>query len=487
MENKLQAFARLWSNLTPPQRVIVTFFGAGVVVAAVAVAMVATRPDYTVLFANLKPEDASSIVQKLRDSKVAYRVTGNGTAVEVPSRDVSEVRLNLAGQGLPQGGNVGFEIFDRNSLGVTDFSQKMSYQRALQGELQRTISAIDGVSDARVHVVIPDESLYTTEQKDASASVMLRLNGAARPSEEQVSAIVNLVSAAVQDLKPERVTVVDTRGEVLSDGSGADRAGLKMSETQLDVKRGVERAIQSDVETMLDRVVGPGKAVVRVSSRMSFDQKETTSELYEPVGSGTEGIVSSKETTSETYGTGARGVGGIPGTSSNVAPAAPRPPSAQASAQGYERRQESTQYQVSRRMEKTAEAPGKIEQLSLAVMVDEKVGREKILTIQQAAAAAAGIDTARGDKLVVEAIEFPAEEAPAKMPIAASVGKYLGLGRNALAMLMLAVFLFFVKGALSRQTISIEAERTALEGTEGQPLSAQEGSPRTLLKGADPD
>jgi flagellar M-ring protein FliF len=330
MENKLRSFFQLWTNLTPPQRVIVSFFAAALVVTTVVLAMVASRPDYTVLFSNLRPEDAAAIVQKLRDSKVPYRVTANGTAIEVPSASVYEVRLNLAGQGLPQGGNVGFEIFDKNSLGVTDFSQKMSYLRALQGELQRTISSLDGVSDARVHIVLPDDSLYSSEKKDASASVLLRLDGSRPPSDEQVAGIVNLVSAAVEGLKPERVSVVDTRGNVLADGSGQGRDSLRLTATQLDIKRAAERAIRSDVESMLDRVAGPGKAVVRVSARMSFDQKQTTSEIFEPAGGGTQGVIASQERTREVYGAGARSVGGVPGTASNVQPPAQRPAAAPA-------------------------------------------------------------------------------------------------------------------------------------------------------------
>ncbi len=487
MENKLRSFFQLWTNLTPPQRVVVSFFAAALVVTTVVLAVVASRPDYTVLFSNLRPEDAAAIVQKLRDSKVPYRVTANGTAIEVPSASVYEVRLNLAGQGLPQGGNVGFEIFDKNSLGVTDFSQKMSYLRALQGELQRTISSLDGVSDARVHIVLPDDSLYSSEKKDASASVLLRLDGSRPPSDEQVAGIVNLVSAAVEGLKPERVSVVDTRGNVLADGSGQGRDSLRLTATQLDIKRATERAIRSDVESMLDRVAGPGKAVVRVSARMSFDQKQTTSEIFEPAGGGTQGVIASQERTREVYGAGARAVGGVPGTASNVQPPAQRPAAAPAAGQtGYEREQESTRFNVSRRTETVEGAPGQIEQLSVAVMVDREVGPEKLAAIRQAATAAAGIDQARGDRIVVESVEFPKEETAGKAPLAASLGKYLNIGRNTLAILLLVGFALFIRGALARQNITVEnpqAEPAALRA-DGAPALA--GAGEDLAAGASP-
>lgn len=459
MDSKLHSMVRLWTNLTSPQKLILTFFGAAVAVASVLVGTIASRPDYDVLFANLKPQDAAAITQKLSENKVPYRITGNGTAVEVPSTDVHQVRLNMAGEGLPEGGSVGFEIFDKTSLGVTDFAQKMNFQRALQGELQRTIGTLQGVQDVRVHIAMPDETLYSAEEKDASASVLLELNGSGSLNEEQVGSIVNLVSAAVEGLKPERVNVADTRGNLLHDGSGVDSGGIKMSSSQLGIKRNVERGIQHDVETMLDKVVGPGKAVVRVNARLSFDSRETTSELFEPSGEAGSGIITSQETTRETYGSGARNAGGVPGTASNTATGAAQPP-ANATRDGYEREQENTKYQVSKKLERVAQAPGGVEQLSVAVLVDKEVGADKIASIEQAVAAAAGIDPARGDRAVVQTVAFPKAAAPAKPTLAASAGKYLEVGRNVAALVILAVFALFLRGALSRQSINIQTQTT---------------------------
>jgi flagellar M-ring protein FliF len=292
-----------------------------------------------------------------------------------------------------------------------------------------------------------------------------------------VAGIVNLVSAAVEGLRPERVSVVDTRGNVLADGSGQGRDSLRLTATQLDIKRATERAIRADVESMLDRVAGPGKAVVRVSARMSFDQKQTTSEIFEPAAGGTQGVVASQERTREVYGPGARGAGGIPGTASNVQPPLQRPAAPPAGGQpGYERQQESTRFNVSRRTETVEGAPGQLEQLSVAVMVDREVGPEKLAAIRQAASAAAGIDPARGDRIVVESVEFPKEEAAGKAPLAASLGRYLNIGRNALAILLLAGFALFIRGALAKQNITVENLRPVLAelGPGGQAPPALE-------------
>ncbi len=465
MENKLQAFSQIWTNLTSGQRVIFTFFAAAVVVAMVGVTLLASRPDYTVLFSNLKPEDAASIAEKLRDSKTPYRIAANGTAVEVPSKDVYDIRLNLAGQGLPRGGNIGFEVFDKGSLGVTDFSQKMNYLRALQGELERTITSVDQVADARVHIVIPEDTIYSDKQAQATASVLLNLKGTGRLEQENVASIVNIVSAAVEGLKPERVTVADTRGNLLADGAGEDKLGLKMSASQLDVKRSIEHSIQQDVGSMLDRVVGPGKAVVRVSARLSFDTKETTNELYQPAAGANQGIITSQEKISETYGSAARGTvgaGGVPGTGSNMNPPVPRTTSGTSGASGgYSRIQDTTQYQVSKKLEKVAEAPGRVETLNVAVMVDNEVGPAKLALLKDAVKAASGANRPT-DNVVVEGVDFPKEKAMEKPSLTASLGKFTDIGRNALAIVMLIVFAFFLKGTLAKQSITINGGQMAL-------------------------
>lgn len=452
-------------NLSSSQRLIVTFFGAGVTVAAVVISMVASRPDYTVLFSNLKPEDAASIVQKLRDSKVSYRVSANGTAVEVPSKDVYEVRLNLAGEGLPQGGSVGFEIFDRNSLGVTDFTQRMDYVRALQGELQRTISSIDQVNDARVHISIPEDTLYSDKEKEATASVLLNLRSPGEIDQEKVASIVNLVSAAVEGLKPEHVTVADTRGKLLSDGSGSSSA-FRLSASQLDLKRGIENEIQRNVETMLEPVVGRDaegnpKAVVRVNAQLKLDSTETTTESYtRPAGApGANGLLTVDETTSETYGKGAgqgagAPVGGAPGVASNTQPNAASPPTTGQRENGYNREQYKREYMVDRTTQKSQSLPGQVQKLSVAVMVDKDVPATKLESIRNAVAATAGITPSNGT-VVVESVEFPKEKPADKPGIASSLGNYLNVGRNALGIILLAGFAFFMKGALAKQTITI--------------------------------
>lgn len=486
----MQALSQIWSSFSTSQKILVMSVAASVIVLSGVVTLLASRPDYTILFSNMKIEDAAQVAEKLRDQKIRYRLVANGTAIEVPSKDVHNARLSMASQGLPMGGSVGFEIFDKSSLGVTDFSQRMSYLRALQGELQRTISSMEPVQDARVHIVIPNEKLFTEDQAEASASVVLTLRGASTLTQPQISSIVNLVSASVEGLRPERVNLVDTAGKLLADGSGDDALGLKMSSNQLNIKRNIERGIQRDVETMLDQVVGPGKAVVRVNTRVSFDQRETTSELFEPAGGGNQGIVTKEERIEETYA-GGTGTAGIPGVASNIQPGAN--PAGTQTNRGYSRTQNNTNYSVSKRYEKTSNAPGKVEQVNVAVLLDKEVGLAQVDGIQEAVAAAAGIDAARGDRVVVQTMEFPKPEAPAKPGIATAAEEYLRIGRPVMAVIMLLIFAMFIKGAVSKQTAAIarglpatfageRADNKVVPGTVGTNFDAQDEAEVSITK-----
>ncbi len=485
MDSKLQAITQIWANLTSSQKLILTFFAAGVTVAVVGLTMFASRPDYTVLFANLKAEDAAGIVQKLRDNKTLYRVSANGTAVEVPSKDVYEVRLNLAGQGLPQGGSVGFEIFDRTSLGVTDFTQKMDYVRALQGELQRTISAIDQVADARVHINIPQETIYTDKEKPASASVLLNLRQSGQINEEQVASIVNLVSASVEGLNPEHITVVDTRGKMLADGSGSS-SGYKLTANQMDLKRSVENEIQQNVETMLEPVVGRDKdgnpkAVVRVNAQLALDSTEMTRETYQkPVGTEGDGMMTSDEATTEDYGKGVKlptAAQGTPGTTANTRAATPPATAATTSAgqNGYFRDQHKRNYLLDKTVQTTTTMPGQVSKINVAVMVDKDVPMQKLDSIKKAVAAAAGITPTNG-QVVVESVDFPKEAPAAKPSLVSSMSSYVNVGRNALGLIMLLVFAFMMKGALAKQTISFTGNNAG-SGEYSQNSFAAQGFP----------
>ncbi len=240
-----------------------------------------SKPDMQVLFSNLSQEDAGEMVNKLKEKKIPFQLSSNGSSILVPREQVYDVRLTLAAEGLPKGGGVGFEVFDRTNLGATDFVQKLNYQRALQGELSRTIRQIKEVEQARVHVVTPKESLFLDEQKKPSASVLIKTRSGMRLEPSQVEGIVHLVASAVEGLDSGNITVVDTSGKILFKRSESTSFG-QMTTSQLEYQRNIEEGIKKKVQGMLEEVLGFNKAIARVSADIDFQQIDITEETYDP-------------------------------------------------------------------------------------------------------------------------------------------------------------------------------------------------------------
>jgi len=241
------------------------------------------QPEYQVLFSNLSQEDAGDMVNKLKERKIPYQLTNNGTTVLVPREQVYDLRISLATEGLPKGGGVGFEVFDRTNLGTTDFVQKLNYQRALQGELSRTIKQIKEIDQARVHVVTPKESLFVEEQKKPTASVLVKTRSGMTLGPAQVEGIVNLVASAVEGLEPGNITIVDTSGKVLFKRTDSSQAG-QMTTTQLEYQKNIEEGFKKKVQGMLEEVLGPSRAIARISADIDFQQVDITEEKYDPAG-----------------------------------------------------------------------------------------------------------------------------------------------------------------------------------------------------------
>jgi flagellar M-ring protein FliF len=353
------------SKFSINQRMIVLVALAGSIAGLIAIALWTQQPDMQVLFTNLNPEDAAGIVDKLKETKVPYETTGGGNTILVPSAQVHEMRLQLATQGLPHGGGVGFEIFDRSSIGMSDFVQKLNYRRALQGELARTIAQMPEIERARVHLATPERRLFSSDENRARASVVLSLRNGQALAKTQVNGIVHLVSSSVEGLQVKDVTVVDGHGRLLSSAAGGDdAAGLTGS--QLEYQRTVEKDIETRIQTMLERIVGTNKAVVRVSSILDFRKVETTEERYDPNSQ----VVRSEQRGQE-KANGVNGVssGGVPGVQSNVPEGAGQEP-AQTSSNNNQTKNETVNYEISRTVSRVVEPSGSIKQLSVAVLVD---------------------------------------------------------------------------------------------------------------------
>lgn len=500
----VQAASQFWSSLTSAQKLITSIFVVSSIILLVVVAMIATKPKMEVLFSGLQPDDAGAIVSKLQESKVEYEIDGGGSVIKVPSKSVAELRLQMATDGLPQGGTVGFELFDKTNLGMTEFAQKVQYQRALQGELTRTIDQIDSVVKSKISLAIPERSLFEGEDKHPTASVCVKLRPGSEMGSEQVAGIVHLVSSAVEGMKPEYVTVVDTRGNLLSESSDSDSPfNARLTNSQIELKTAYEKQMQKNIESMLERVLGPNKAIVRVNTKMNFDQKETDSESYEPVKAadgttvaGYKGVLLSEDMTHETYGskqgqTGGPGsgqTGGVVGTASALAPTKGTPPPATVSVEdsngGYIRDQSSTKYQVSKTTQHIVQAPGTVEGVSVAVMVNSK-DAGLVPSIQRCVETSAGIDPKRGDKVTVETMAFDDSAAKAdekEMASAANMANYMNIGKTVGGVLLLLGFLFFLKKMLTG--IKIGMPGPAEQAWQPDPAPAMVYSPATVGVGA---
>jgi flagellar M-ring protein FliF len=372
-----------------------------------------SRPSYSVLFTNLSPDDASAIVGKLQEKKIEYKLDGAST-IEVPSDQVYETRIQLAGEGLPEGGTVGFEIFDNSNFGLSEFQQKTNYRRALEGELARTITQISGIDAARVHIVMPEPSLYSEKENPATASIVVKARAGARMASEQVQGIVNLTAKSVEGLKADNITVVDTNGNVLNEGSdGSDMSAVAgYTRTQLEAKEAYENSLEESVQTMLAKVLGSeSNAVVRVSAALDFTQKETSQEVVEQPE--TPAIQSATKENEKYTGTGQPpgGVSGMEAQTSGAGGTSTYPSGTSSSESSkYTSSKSTTNYLSNKKTEHIVEAPGQVKKLSVAVVVNND-GSKPIQdsTIESLVAAATGLDRDRGDVITVSSVPFDTE------------------------------------------------------------------------------
>lgn len=298
----MEYFKHLFTNISnfvramsPSQAIMLIGITAGIVVGAVVMTGWVSSISYATLYSGLEPSEAGEITEYLTEQNIPYQLADGGKTVSVPSGDVYKVRISLASQGLPRSGNIGYSIFDQSNLGMTEFLQNLNFRRALEGELMRTIMQLSDVQAARVHIVMPKDRLFARDQKEATASIVLKLKTPAGLSKSQLAGITHLVAASVEGLKPENISIVDYNGNLLTNVNDPDPlAGLTTS--QLEVRKNVENYLEKKAQSMLDGVIGTGKSIVRVTAELDFKQVETTSELYDPNST----VIRSEEKTEET-------------------------------------------------------------------------------------------------------------------------------------------------------------------------------------------
>jgi flagellar M-ring protein FliF len=322
------------------------------------------KDNYLPLYTQMAPADAGEVMAALDARKIPYRLSANGTTVMVPRDKIYTTRIDLATQGLPNGGGIGFELFDNLKLGMTEFAQTVNYQRALQGELVRTINGLSEVESSRVHLVMPEKSLFIEDESPASASVILKLKGGRFLTKDQVQGIVNLVSSSVSQLPPEKVTVVDSNGKLLAGHEDPNDLG-SISNDQLDFQARVERGIETRVTTMLENVLGEEKAIVRVAAELDFIRQEKTEELYLPENQ----VVRSAQNYNETSNRATNGPAGIPGLAANITQGQGGGATG-TTTDGFRKTDNTTNYEIGKVTSHQIMPTGKLKRLSVAVVVD---------------------------------------------------------------------------------------------------------------------
>ena len=356
----------LFKSISLAKRIALLTIAVGSVAGLVFLMNWAGKPEFLPLYSHLDANDAGVIISRLKDEKIPYRLSANGSTILIPQEFIYETRMNLASQGLPQGGSMGFELFDNTKLGMTEFAQNVNYQRALQGELVRSINGFEEVDSCRVHIVMPEKSLFIEAEESASASVVLKLRHGKWLSQQQVQGIVHLVSSSVSRLTPEKVTVVDSNGRLLT-GRNNPSGMTTLSSDQLDHQLKVERKLETRVLSMLEKALGANRAIVRVSCDLNFKQHEMTEERFLPENQ----VVRSEQTFNETAKESDPIPQGIPGIQSNL------PETSAALNQKTEeenttfaKRDRTVNYEIGKLTSRTLEPVGGIERVSVAVMVD---------------------------------------------------------------------------------------------------------------------
>ena len=414
----LTQLKQLNEKLTLNQKISILALAAAILTGVGLMVYFMGQEEYQTLYSGLNAEEASTVVNRLKDLKVPYQLTDAGKNIRVPKPKIDELRIQLASEGLPQSGKIGFEIFDKTNLGMTEFLEKISYKRALEGELARTILSLKEVSQARVHLVLPKESLFQEKSEPTKASVVIKLNAGKQISDTMVSGIVHMVSSAVEGLNPQNVTVVDIAGRMLSAKQGSPEESL--TATQLELKGRYDKDLKHKVVNILAPVVGEGRVKADTWVTLNFNRSEQTEEKFNPQ----ETPIRSQQKSEEQILPGSAGPAGVPGTSSNQATPAPNFTPINGRGQSSStKRSETTNYEISKLVRHTVEPIGGVRKLSVAVIVDDAVKMEKaadgsavkkttprsadeLKKIRDLISSAVGFDATRGDQLTVENIAF---------------------------------------------------------------------------------
>lgn len=408
LQNLFTQLREFLAGLPPARRA--SFLGMSVAILAATFGLLVwvQRPQYQTLFTKLDANDAGGVVEYLKGAKIPYRIGEDGSTIEVSKANLYEARMALAARGLPQGGSIGFEIFDKQTLGMTDFVQRLDFQRALQGELARTIMGLSAVEAARVHLALPERSLFVSEDRKPSASVVLKLKPGRSLTPEQVSGVSNLVAASVERLTPSEVTIVDVSGQVLSSDRTASRE-RGTADAMRTYQNSIEQEYVDRIESLLERALGPGHAVARVTAQLDLAQVERTEETFDPDKS----VIKSEKRNTEKNATAA--AGGTPGVSATLSN---EQTAGKEEGPSSQREDANVTYEVSKVTSRRVEQMGTIRKLSVAVLIDgaQKAGAdakeftprpaEELERYKELVKKAVGFSDERGDQIELVSAPF---------------------------------------------------------------------------------
>jgi flagellar M-ring protein FliF len=431
----------LLNQLNFAQRLTLGMLGIIIFISFFGIGIWGTRPDFVTLYAGLEEQSTGEVVKKLDERGIPYKIGPSGSSVMVPSKYVRSLRVELATEGIPKGGGSGYELFDQFKLGVTEFTQKVNYQRALETELAKTISSIAQIRTARVHIVLPEETVFVSDKEKTTASLVLDVISGGSLAQGQINGIVHLVASSVKGLSPKNITIVDTNSNVLYvyEDDGITDMGLSMR--QMNVQKQYENSIESRISSMLAQVFGSNSSVVRVNVRMNFDKLESESEIFLPSD---DPILRSARALEESF------EGDNADNPANVA--------ANADQSNYTKVDETINYEVSKKIERFTKAPGYIEKISIAVILDRQISDEQRTELRNAISSAAGVDLQRGDEISLSNLSFDKtsiEETKKEMEQQRQITMIMNILKNVgLGLLLLFTFFYARRRLKKLQAIS---------------------------------
>jgi flagellar M-ring protein FliF len=460
-----------WNGLEPRGQFALVGSALAVLATMVLLFHFASKPSYTTLASGLDPSSTGQATKALDSAGVSYKVAGGGTEIQVQSGQESQARIALAEKGVLNGGHVGFELFDKKNLGATDFQNQVDYQRALEGEIARTVEQIQGVGTADVQLVLPQESLFADQQTKATAAVLL--TGGSGLDESTIRGIAHLTASSVKDLDPAQVTITDETGALLwptaDGGSGGAGASTKM---QADSLYAAE--LSSQINAMLTSTLGAGKALARVHADLNVDETTVDKVTY-----GKTGVPVQAQTDNEQLNSKGGGTALPSGTSANTPPTYAAGSSSNGQSQ-YQHKTDNTTFGVDKTVEHSVVAPGTVNKLDVALVVDNSVPADTVAQLQRSVASLAGITPTRGDTIAVSRVTFAksttttATASPlSKLGNPAGIAKDVGVG------LLVLIFLFMMRRALKKR----EGEESVPEPTwlreieQARPLAELEAGP----------